>query len=604
MTLYNFIWAIVYAVLLQISIGVLIYLIVYAKKSALLYSFLFFHIMTVLWILHSFVSVTVASFITDRELYSKVFEILYSYIGVFIGGFTGLSWLILSLNFIGWKYSKSIRALMLLSAPTVLLYASLLTNNFHHLFFSAGGHFGPLFRAYSAVTYTYSVAGFIALILYALKQEKYEKMRTLILSVAYLIPLAYLIYSNGVIYIFSLSSFLEGYISLAPIAFSFTTVLIIFIIAKYRFLNITPMAVNKIVDNLNRAVLIIDASYKVISVNLYFIETFSSGKPIKHNDNIAFLNDHIARYMENIPDSYAVLAAINSNSIGFFKGELIMNMPERKFYEVIVQPVRENKGILGRIISFDDITMMKNAMQELLEKNITLSDLNGQLLDKNKQLRQYASTAEQLAIMMERQRFLRDAHDILGHTMTVLITQLKVADILCETNIKEARSKIKESISVAKDGLNELRKSIMGLIPGKLSDNNIEVAVTQLINDFKNTGMNIDFIINGTYTALPADHMQALFRLYQEALTNSLRHGKADHVDIVMNLTENKVKILITDNGCGCRKIVKGFGLTGMEERITSLGGTIHYGSDGESGFNIFVELPAGSILKDGKHSS
>jgi signal transduction histidine kinase len=139
----------------------------------------------------------------------------------------------------------------------------------------------------------------------------------------------------------------------------------------------------------------------------------------------------------------------------------------------------------------------------------------------------------------------------------------------------------------------------MGLIPDKLSDNNLEAAVIQLIKDFKSTGMKIDVAVNGSYTILPTDHLQALFRLCQEALTNALRHGKADQIDIVMNFTESRVKVLITDNGVGCRKIVKGYGLTGMEERITGLGGTIHYGSDGESGFNIFVELPPGALSEE-----
>lgn len=599
MSLYNFIWALVYALLFQLSLAMLIYLAISAKKSALLYSFFFFHIITMLWILHSFLSVMAVCYLTDLKLYSIAYTVLYHYYGLSIVGLTGLSWLIFCLNYVGWKYSRNGYALLLLAAPLLLLYPALFVRNLHSLFFVENYSFGPLFWVHTAISFSYSVIGFAVLLAYSLRQEKYERRRTLILTAAYMVPMAYLLYSNCILYAFSLPRFLPQHISLAPIGFFVSTILILFIIARYRFLNITPMAVNKIVDNLDSAVLIVDAVYKVINMNRSFVETFSGGKPVKHNDTIAFLNDFIARHMENIPDSYAVLSAINSNSINFFKGELILNLPERKYYEAVVQPVRDNTGILGKIITFDDITLMKNAMQELKEKNETLSDLNGQLLDKNRQLRNYAATAEELAIMKERQRFSREAHDILGHTMTVIITQLKVADLLCETDVTEARSKIRESVSIAKDGLNELRKSIMGLIPDKLSGNNLEAAVIQLIKDFKSTGMKIDVAVNGSYTILPTDHLQALFRLCQEALTNALRHGKADQIDIVMNFTESRVKVLITDNGVGCRKIVKGYGLTGMEERITGLGGTIHYGSDGESGFNIFVELPPGALSEE-----
>ena len=598
MTLFNFVWSLIYVILFQLSVTMLVYLLFYAKKSALLNSFIFYHIITMLWTLHAILYITAVCFISDEGTFSVAMSIINGYLGVFIGGFTGLAWLLFSLNYIGWIQAKKIRTLLLLLAPTVILYIAMLLNNYHHLFFTVNGGLGILYWAHAIVSYSYSMAGFIALALYALKQEKYERNRTLLLIIAYLIPLLYLLSKEITVFLLKMPQMFPNYITLAPFAFFAATAFITFIIARYRFLNVTPMAINKIVDNLDRAIIVMDASYKVINVNRSFVEIFSSGKSVRHNDSIAFLNDYIGKHMENIPANYAVLAAINSNTTDFFKGELTINIASRKYYEVVVQPVREDIGILGRIVSFDDITLIKNTMEQLEEKNETLSYLNGQLQDKNEQLRNYASTAEELAIMKERQRFSRDVHDTLGHTMTVMITQLKVADILCETDMKEARQKIKGTISAAKDGLNELRKSIMGLTPGKLEENDIEAAVAQLITDFKATGMKIDVTINGSYSTLPSEHIQALFRLCQEALTNSLRHGKADHVDIVFNFINGMAKVLIKDNGCGCKNIKKGYGLKGMEERVLSLGGQIHYGSDGENGFNIFVELPAVSGIK------
>lgn len=590
MTLLYFSWATLYVVLLVLSVGLLVYLCFFAKKSPLLNSFILFHIMTTLWTVYSVTTLYADTFVTNRFMITFEANLVYGKPAVLLGGFTGFAWLMFSLNYVNKPIGKKLAGIF--AAPVFLLFIAYLTNRYHHLFYGLYVHHYYLFWVNLIISISYTGAGFIILARYAAVQEKYEKTRTFLLLSAYTIPMLYIIFEKYVRDFIGISGNYPDYITLTPLTFFFANVLIIFIISRYRFLNITPMASNKIVENLSMAVIIVDSSHKVINMNKSLTENFSGGKLVRHNDTIAFLNDYIGKNMLDIPANYAVLSAINSVTTEIFTGELIMDKPVRKYYEVVVQPVVEEKDILGRIITFDDNTRIKTAMEQLEEKNEILSYLNNQLIEKNEQLKQYASTAEELAIVKERQRFSRDIHDTLGHTMTVLITQLKVAEILCGSNIDAAKAKIGEMIVMAKDGLNELRKSIMGIVPGKLADNNIEASILRLINDFKSTGMKIDVTVNGLFDNLPEDKVQALYRLCQEALTNSIRHGKATHVDIVMNSADDKLKVLIKDNGIGCKHIKKGFGLKGMEQRINSFGGMIHYGSDGENGFNIFVELP------------
>jgi len=570
----------------------LVYFLFYAKKSALLYSYVFFHVMTILWVLNSILSITVTLYVKNIDILIVFNRFIYGYMGVFIGGATGLSWLLFALNYAGWKYAQKAKYIMLICLPDSLLYLGLLTNRSHFLFFRSDSTFGILYWVHTFISYSASIIGFIVLANYARKHEKYEKNRTLLLMTAYMIPLAVLLYQDVVAHIFPLRQILPHYLSFAPFAFFAASALVTFTITKYRFLNITPIASNNIVENLSMAVLIVDSTHRVINMNKSFLEIFSEGRKIRHNETIAFLNDFISRKMVDTPSNYAVLNAINSVGRDNYTGELILNIPERKYYVVSVRPIVEKAGILGRIITFDDNTQIKTAMDQLEDKNNTLSYLNEQLIEKNDQLKYYAHTAEELAVVKERQRFSRDAHDTLGHTMTVLITQLKVAEILCKTNAAAAREKITESLLVAREGLHELRRSIMGIAPGKLSEDNIKSSILNLINDYKSAGMKIDVTVNGDFESLHEDLIHALFRLLQEALTNSLRHGRATHVDIVMNSADDKLKVLIKDNGIGCKNIKKGFGLKGMEQRISVFNGTVHYGSDGENGFNIFVEVP------------
>ncbi len=590
MTLLYFSWATLYVVLLVLSVGLLVYLFFFAKKSPLLSSFIFFHIMTTLWSVYSIITLYADTFVTNRFMITFAADLVYGKPAVLLGGFTGFGWLMFSLNYVNKAIYKKFVGIFAL--PVLLLFASYLTNRYHHLFYGLYIHHYYLYWINLVISVAYTAAGFIILTGYATLQEKYEKTRTFLLLAAYMIPMLYIVFEKYVRDFIGISGNYPDYITLTPLTFFIANAFIIFIISRYRFLNITPMASNKIVENLSMAVIIVDSSHKVISTNKSLIENFSGGKTVRHNDTIAFLNDYIGKNMLDIPANYAILSAVNSITAEVFTGELIIDKPVRKYYEVTVQPVVEEKDILGRIITFDDNTRIKTAMAQLEENNEILSYLNNQLIEKNEQLKQYAATAEELAIVKERQRFSRDVHDTLGHTMTVLITQLKVAEILCCSNLDAARAKISETILMAKEGLNELRKSIMGIAPGRLADNNIEASLLRLINDFKSAGMKIDVTVNGLFDDLPEDKVQAIYRLCQEALTNSVRHGKATHVDIVMNSADDKLKVLIKDNGIGCKYIKKGFGLNGMEQRINSFGGNIHYGSDGENGFNIFVELP------------
>ena len=81
-----------------------------------------------------------------------------------------------------------------------------------------------------------------------------------------------------------------------------------------------------------------------------------------------------------------------------------------------------------------------------------------------------------------------------------------------------------------------------------------------------------------------------IYRIIQESITNSIRHGKADTVRIRMTREYNIVTITIKDNGVGASNIEPGFGLTHMKERLDMLGGKMHV--DGRDGFCVVAEIP------------
>ena len=85
-----------------------------------------------------------------------------------------------------------------------------------------------------------------------------------------------------------------------------------------------------------------------------------------------------------------------------------------------------------------------------------------------------------------------------------------------------------------------------------------------------------------------------LFRVIQECLTNIVRHAVAQHVQVELNINNNTVFLKVKDDGQGCDmdKIKSGFGLRGMRERITTLGGELNISSREQQGMTIMARIP------------
>jgi signal transduction histidine kinase/tRNA A-37 threonylcarbamoyl transferase component Bud32 len=252
---------------------------------------------------------------------------------------------------------------------------------------------------------------------------------------------------------------------------------------------------------------------------------------------------------------------------------------------------------------------VRDRTEQLNEKNGELKAKNDELVVKNQelailnqQLKEHAATIEELAIVKERNRMAREVHDTLGHTLTLLIMLVKVGRIKLEEDPLEAKDKLSQAVEIAQEGLEELRRSIMGLMPENAGNNNIVLSLETLIESAQKSGLEVDFSVNGEEfyyknmalrSSFPFN--DCIYKTCQEAITNSLRHGNATKIGIILRFSAGKLVIFIIDNGKGCKDIQKGFGLKGMESRIQGLNGHIIYGSDGEKGFNIHIEIPISS---------
>ena len=86
------------------------------------------------------------------------------------------------------------------------------------------------------------------------------------------------------------------------------------------------------------------------------------------------------------------------------------------------------------------------------------------------------------------------------------------------------------------------------------------------------------------------DEEEIIYRIVQESITNSIRHGKAEKIHIVIDREYNMLRIRIQDNGLGCKEIKKGFGLHHMQERLNMLQGELY--CNGDHGFVVEARIP------------
>ena len=232
------------------------------------------------------------------------------------------------------------------------------------------------------------------------------------------------------------------------------------------------------------------------------------------------------------------------------------------------------------------------------DENARIRKLNEQLNQANDQLRDYAVNMERMAEMRERNRLAREIHDTLGHTLTGIIMCADAGLALFEVAPEESRKRIEVVAQSARDGLTDVRRSIKALRPDALERFTLEEALEGLVENFRlTTSAQITYLQEAEELKLDLDEEDALYRVVQEGLTNAVRHGKADRIEIRITRAKNVVSVRVRDNGTGCTGPEEGFGLRHMRERLEMLGGTLSYGNleknaaDGYTGFYITVSL-------------
>lgn len=211
--------------------------------------------------------------------------------------------------------------------------------------------------------------------------------------------------------------------------------------------------------------------------------------------------------------------------------------------------------------------------------------------EKNEDLEYYSKKIEELTIKEERNRVSQDLHDTVGHVFTSVITSLDALPFLYRADKIEAEKSIKEISDLARDGLQDVRKTIHQMSP--MTHQTLIESVQELIVDFmKHTSTDIKLIVEGEATKVGERIKFAIIRCIQEGLTNAKKHGQATIINVTISFNQEELIVLIEDNGVGFNELYLGFGLRSMKDRISALAGTVEFYSKLNDGMRITCHIP------------
>lgn len=236
-----------------------------------------------------------------------------------------------------------------------------------------------------------------------------------------------------------------------------------------------------------------------------------------------------------------------------------------------------------------------------------LSEAYAQQAAANVKLQQYAATMEELTISRERNRLARELHDTLAHSLSAVTLQLEAVRSLWGVNPAGALQMLDRADESARTGLMEARRALQALRASPLQDLGLELALEAMAETAaERSGAHLSLHIQeGVSADLPVMVEQGIYRIAQEALENVVRHAQAERIVVYLKRDDANLTMIIEDDGKGMDLVQSledtgrtHFGIRGIQERATRLGGRLELDSVPEQGTRVCLTLPSDVIRR------
>jgi two-component system sensor histidine kinase DesK len=199
---------------------------------------------------------------------------------------------------------------------------------------------------------------------------------------------------------------------------------------------------------------------------------------------------------------------------------------------------------------------------------------------------------ERLAKTAERERIARDLHDVLGHTLSVIILKSELASRMADRDLARAIQEIRDVERISREALAEVRSALKGYRAAGL-----DAEIAQARATLETASIKMQAAVVRDALELGPAHEVVLALVIREAVTNILRHSHATECDLRLTQADGVCILQISDNGCGGNG-VEGQGIRGMRQRIETLGGNLQRTTS--PGTTLTITLPRAALKSNG----
>jgi hypothetical protein len=323
---------------------------------------------------------------------------------------------------------------------------------------------------------------------------------------------------------------------------------------------------------------------------------------IERDDRIAFLN----RACVQLLGSDSVVRVLGKSPLEFIHPDFRAVAAERR--QRLVAGLELNPLMDKKIVRLDgevrDVEIAETSFHD--EGSIALLAVLRDITERKQAEREVRESREQLRQLSaslqvvreeEKARIARELHDELGQALTGLKMDLAQLVTQLTTEQQAALSQANAMKTLIESTVASVRRIATELRPLMLDDLGLAATIEWQVNDFsRRTGITVDLSMPEPEFDVDSELSTVLFRVLQESLTNVARHAGASHVRVALSGTERDVQLTVHDNGKGIgaslESAPKTFGLLGMRERASMLGGELSVHSNPGAGTSIMMIVP------------
>jgi PAS domain S-box-containing protein len=377
---------------------------------------------------------------------------------------------------------------------------------------------------------------------------------------------------------------------LAPFGLVITWLLCTWAIFRLRLADIVPIAQAAIIEGMNDLVIVMDVENRIVKINST-AERMIGKKPFE------IIGESIEGALSDLTDriDFFLTKTAAKTEIEMGKGD------SRYTYDAGLAPMTDESGIpLGKVAVLRDITERKRIEKELQKHREELEELVARRTEKLEETQeQLRELSMHLEVLREEERIKTalEIHDDLGQALTAL----KMDASWLGKHLSEDHEILNERIGVMlklmDTTIQSVRKIYTELRPGLLDDLGLAAAIEWQAEEFqKHSGIECLTTITPKDISPDQECSTVIFRIFQEAVTNVVRHAEATRITADLEEIDGKIVLTVTDNGRGITRSevskTGAFGLMGIRERTHALKGEMEISGTHGAGTTMTVTIP------------